>query len=297
MQQATIAFWPGGGGTLESDMEPTRTYYITGSFNRWSNALPMVRDSDGTYSFNITLGENLFEQFQIWLDGKSEKVLHPGWPKAGKDAPVVGPTGDGSAHGVNWIIDGRGDIQEVWKPVLELSETELASVIRREDYDGKEYGLLHVNVPTPDSGKLGDQYCVRLQIFGKWRTVNWYKIDAPARDVDVSSTEDGRYYVVGSWKDWSFEEMTKAADGTFQADINLTRHDGEFQIVRDMDWAQVFFPAAHRGSGKAYILGPRDGGHGLNWLIQGFAGESYRITFERRVSESADAKKISWEKI
>jgi polyketide synthase-associated protein len=287
-QQATIAFWPGGGGVLDSELEPTKTYYIVGSMNKWSKAVPMERESDGTFAYTITLGENVFEQFQIWLDGKSEKVLHPGWPKAGKDAPVVGPTKDGSCHGMNWIIDGRGDLQEKWIKTTETSESDL--VVAKERYGAEEYALVHVNVPTPDSGKTGDQYRVRLQIFGKWRTVNWYKLDTPA---PVSETEDGKYYVVGSWKGWSFIEMTKASASTFTAEISLTANKGDFQIVRDMDWSQTFYPATHSGNGSEYIIGPRDGGHGLNWQISGFTGDTYRITFER----SADSKKISWVKI
>jgi len=46
--QAMLAFWPGGGGVLDQDMLPEKTYYIVGSFNRWGDCLPMEREGDGS---------------------------------------------------------------------------------------------------------------------------------------------------------------------------------------------------------------------------------------------------------
>jgi polyketide synthase-associated protein len=299
--QQTLAFWPGGGGTLEPELVPEKTYYLAGSFNKWGEAKAMERTPDGGYGFTVTLGENCFEQFQIWLDGDSSKMLHPGWPKAGKDAPVIGPTEDDSSHGLNWMIDGRGDIQDVWKPATEVAESERSSILRTEfDYSGTEYALLQETVPTPDSGKPGDRYRVRLQILGKWRTVNWYRIDAPSKDLKAlvaPNVESGRYYIVGSWCDWSFQEMSASSEGVFTLDVTMARRGGEFQIVRDMDWSQVLFPATPLGSGTEYIVGPRDGGHGLNWYLDGFSGDQYRITFKRHVHQDKDTKSVSWEKI
>jgi 3-oxoacyl-(acyl-carrier-protein) synthase len=293
-----IAFWPGGGGHMHDDMLPEKTYFIVGSFNKWGTARPMDRESNGVYGFNITLGENSFEQFQIWLDGDSKKVLHPGWPKAGKDSQVFGPSDDETSNNLNWIIDGRGSVQEVWVPAPQAEETSTAISLRRERDDmGNEFVLQQRITPTADAGKPGDRYRVRLQTLGKWRAVNWTKLETLAINDKLVPTEAGKYFIVGSWGDWSFQEMSQDGDGEFSFEVKLLRHGAEFQIVRDMDWFQVFYPATPQGSGEEYIVGPRDGGHGLNWFIDGRVGESYRIQFSRKVVGDMDDKKVSWARI
>lgn len=299
--QPMLSFWPGGGGVMDAEMLPEKTYYIVGSFNRWGDPLPMERESDGTYAFNIILGENSFEQFQIWLDGNSEKVLHPGCQKAGKDAPVFGPSDGETANGLNWIIDGRGSIKETWVPAAKAIENNTTVSLRRDtDQLGNEFVLQQRIFPTADNGKPGDRYRVRLQMLGKWRMVNWKKVESLAistrSDRSVPS-EAGKYFIVGSWNDWSFQEMFMDEEGKFSLTFKLYRHGGEFQIVRDRDWFQVFYPATPDGTGEEYIVGPRDGGHGLNWFVDGKPGETYRIVFERKVSADRDQKKVSWTRL
>jgi polyketide synthase-associated protein len=297
-QPPMLAFWPGGGGMMDESMIPDRTYYIVGSFNKWGDPLPMEREGDSGYAFNLIMGENNFEQFQIWLDGDSKKVLHPGWQKAGKDAPVIGPTDDVSSNGLNWMIDGRGSVQEMWIPAVQAKESETAVSLRRDlDEMGNEYVLQQHITPTPDLGKPGDRYRVRLQCLGKWRTVNWTKIDTPALSDKLASTREGNYFIVGSWGNWQFEEMTNHGDGKYSAEVKLSRGGAEFQIVRDRDWFQVFYPATPQGNGQEYIVGPRDGGHGLNWFIDGLFGETFRVEFERQVVGDKDEKKVSWTRL
>lgn len=283
---------------MDQDMLPEKTYYIVGSFNRWGDCLPMEREGDGSYGFNMILGENRFEQFQIWLDGDSKKVLHPGWQKAGADSPVYGPSDDEVSNGLNWIIDGRGSVQEVWVPAPQAIESETTVTLRRDVDDmGNEFVLQQRTLPTADVGKPGDRYRVRLHTLGKWRTVKWTKLETLAINDKLVTTEAGKYFIVGSWGDWSFQEMTNDGDGKFSIEVKLLRPGSEFQLVRDMDWFQVFYPATPQGNGQEYIVGPRDGGHGLNWFIDGKIGETYRIEFERKVEAGRESKKVSWARI
>jgi len=282
---------------MNEDLIPDKGYYIIGSFNSWREPVQMTLDTEGGYGYTMTLGENSFEQFQIWLDGDSTKVLHPGWQRAGKESPVVGPTANDESHGFNWMIDGRGDVREGWT-LAEDVETE-GEVMRVEvDNMGREWHLRQQILPSPDQGEPGDQYRVRLIMMGKWRAVSWEKIEAPLALPPHVTAGPGRYYVVGSWNNWSFEEMEPQGDGSFElTTAQLPRRGGEFQIVRDQDWAQVFYPSIPMGTVEEFIIGPRDGGHGLNWFLDGSKGDSFRITFRRAVEEGRDNKKISWAKL
>ncbi|CAE7496891.1 ppsA, partial [Symbiodinium pilosum] len=76
--------------------------------SQWQQAEPMEPEGNGTYTYVVVLGETRFEQFQIWLDGESHRVLHPGHAKGFKDTTVFGP--DSMGHGCNWVIDGRQEL-------------------------------------------------------------------------------------------------------------------------------------------------------------------------------------------
>lgn len=105
-----IAFWPGGGGSLEHTALPGRGYEIIGSWDGWESSYEMTEeegsgDGEKVFTYVVTLGVNRFEQFQITIDGNRRKVLHPDYAKAASSTPVFGP--DANAAGLNWVIDGR----------------------------------------------------------------------------------------------------------------------------------------------------------------------------------------------
>jgi len=67
----------------------------------------LEKAEEGRYTHTVVLGFNQFETFQIWIDGESERVLHPPFPKAPSGCAVHGPSDDSEARGNDWIIDGR----------------------------------------------------------------------------------------------------------------------------------------------------------------------------------------------
>lgn len=272
----SILYWPGGGGELEGDMRPSKTYTIVGSWSLWGVTEPMDVEGDGMYSFTVTLGENRWEQFQIWLDGDSARALHPAQAKASKDSPVSGPSAE--AAGLNWQIDGRGEIVGV--PAEQGGA--------RLDYH---------SIANADSGQPGDQYRIHLCVAGRWRTVTWEKLQAGAPKEEAPVSMSGRYFVTGTWNDWSLQDMeSDPATGGFFADALLLRNGGEFQIVRNKDWSQVFYPNKPKATSQdsSEVLGPDDLGHGLNWFLDGKAGDTFRIQFQRSVATGQDAKAVSW---
>merc|ERR1740129_16318 len=129
-----IVFWPGGGGVLDALAKPKAggSYQIAGTWTDW-HPERMQECDDGVYTYTVTIGENRWEQFQIWIDGDSKRRLHPSNPKGVKGKAVVGP--DAIGRGSAWMIDAR------WV-----------------DYD-------------EDGGLTGDRYRIVLRIAGKFRTV------------------------------------------------------------------------------------------------------------------------------
>eukprot|EP00931_Biecheleriopsis_adriatica_P114881 TRINITY_DN90762_c0_g1_i1.p1 TRINITY_DN90762_c0_g1~~TRINITY_DN90762_c0_g1_i1.p1 ORF type:complete len:1166 (-),score=245.01 TRINITY_DN90762_c0_g1_i1:54-3194(-) len=295
--QDKIMYWPGGGGVLESDAMPARAYMIVGSWSEWQQAEAMEAEGDGSYSYTVILGDSRFEQFQIWLDGDSNRVLHPGHKKGYKDMTVFGP--DNSAHGCNWVIDGRTELPSVKYPE-ELQSRLLSGPVQADRGDGDESKL-----PAADFGLPGDAYRVQLRVRGKWRTVTWEKL--PPGKAQASLVEQFRrerqsqFYVTGSWNDWNLQEMTADArrDGVFHATAVLWRSGGEFQVLRNRDWSQVLHPEAPRTTANVLgkVQGPDDQGHGLNWFLDGQAGDTFRIELARSGEAGMFEHLVTWERI
>lgn len=270
--QEAIHFWPGGGVDLDESQEPTKGYYITGTWAEWSAPALMELEGTNAYGYTVTLGEEKWEEFQIWLDGDSTRMLHPMTPDAGKGMPVMGP--DENAAGFNWTIDGR------------------------PSYEGMESiteGTEIATIKDMDAGNPGDQYRVHLQIAGKWRMVTWDKLES--KSVEIPK---GKYYLAANWNNWKFKEMNKdpANPGVFYIEETMVRDCGEyyeFQIVRNRSWSMKFYPATedYYDSGvDTAVCGPDEGAYGNNWFMRDVAlGDKIRIEFQRETSTDT---KVSW---
>merc|ERR1740121_46821 len=98
-------FWPGGGGSLQTEQIPEKSYCIAGSWSMWKDSTPMEAEGENVYGYTVVIGDNGWEQFQIWLDGSSQRVLHPGRANGYKDLPAFGPVAESEAEGCMWMID------------------------------------------------------------------------------------------------------------------------------------------------------------------------------------------------
>jgi hypothetical protein len=142
-----LGYWPGGGGSLVSTCLPAKDYQIAGAFNSWTPE-PMTeiqpeRDGDRSFAFVLQLPKEEtsedIPEFQIWLDGDSERVLHPEWQQAYSGAGVAGPHSQAQAYGFTWSVCP-------WK--------------------------LH----SAEDGNESDKYRIVLRVVGMWRSVTWSKI-------------------------------------------------------------------------------------------------------------------------
>jgi len=283
VERPAIVFWPGGGGELDSVAEPKRCYTIVGSFNEWKTPQDMVFESPGVYTCVVTLGEDNWGQFQIWLDGESDRVLHPDSANAQALSEVLGPN-EGTSQDFCWCIDGR------FEGGYDALEGEVASTA---DASG-----------TQEKRTSGNQFRVILHVTGKWRTVTWQAVEperAADADMGTPAREDSIYYVSGNWNNWMLQEMTAdgSALGIFHYDAKMLRRGGEFQIIRDKDWNQVIYPATPkcRADSDAPAQGPSSDGHGLNWFLNGSPRDIFRIRLACTMAAGKFVRNVSWEKI
>lgn len=299
LNQQYVLYWPGGGGSLEPEAVPREGYYLIGSWNEWTIPEFMERESDGSYGFTMTLGVNGWEQFQIILDKDAQRILHPGFPNAPRESFVMGP--DANPEG-SWIIDGRCDLyglppEEAGGDTEGVTDTpaEGGEVVPKVGTDSAEGRI--VKVETVDMGVPGDKYRIHLRIQGKWRVVDWEKIEDVQKDAALPDVCVGRYYVSGSWNAWTFEEMRPSVPGTPEGsvttwckEVKLLRPGGSFQISRNRDFAQMFYPGESYGE----TVGPDEWGDGLNWQLGGVKGDVFRIEFMRIQENGEDLKTVNF---
>lgn len=285
-------FWPGGGGMLMNDEVPSQAYTIVGTWSSWNNPMAMEEEEPGVYGFTMTMGENCWEMFQIWLDGDEDRTLHPGRNRAPMATVPEGPERVG-VH-LNWLIDGRAVLEEGGR----FAEEEEKKMLMLQAYgaSGGADGL--VELPHAERGWPGAQYRIRLRVAGRWRTVDWERIsESPAGTALQDDSTRGRYYVVGSFNDWGFQEMSPdfVSAGVYNVEVMLYRNREYFQIVRNEDWQQMIFPWDRTRNEISPVGGPSDEGHGYHWELKGEAGDVFRIEFQRSMDETGfQSMKVSW---
>jgi len=321
-KKESLTYWPGGGGTLDTEANPKDGYFIVGTFNQWTSPVRMHEEVSGEWTSIVVLGENRWEMFQIWIDEDPNRALHPGVEMASVDFPTLGPSAD--AEHMNWLIDGRPAMEELPVPVeaaaLEGAVTDVGPITspqqpssasllpqdlgfppkvkRLSSKQTAPIGSHLVEIYNKDLGLPGDLYKVRLRVAGRYRTVDWQKLDnrsAAIETTDAAQEAPTSYFVVSSWNAWSFADELRYDKNTrtWSCEVTLQDSMNEFQIVRNKDWCQTLYPMyAHDGSFSVH--GPDAGGHGINWQIGGAAGDVVRIHFTRAVDGSEDARDVSW---
>nr|AQS99295.1 type I polyketide synthase [Gambierdiscus excentricus] len=287
-----ISYWPGGGGELEDDAAPNRNYTIVGSWCSWSDPQPMEQESKGVYGYKVVLGEHAFERFQIWLDGDLNKVLHPKCADGPNDTPVYGPDKSADSESMHWMING----QPQYVALFDRGSTDALAVVEKD--------LQWVQVNKKDAGSPGDVYHIQLCVNGQYRLVTWEKVTEGSEGVLVparGSVPVGKYYVTGSWNDWSYTEMTADAssEGLFYAEVQLMRESGgTFNIVRDQDERQTIYPQVpYANADDVAVLGPDEHGRAYYWWLTGKPGDRVRIELRRVSEEGSVSMKMAWQRL
>jgi len=307
-----LIFWPGGGGKLDPMAAPRKGFHIAGTFTNWEPE-PMEMEKQGVFVYTVTMGENRWEQFQIWTDGDPRKCLYPEVPKAPKQSVVCGPSS--SCGGNAWHIEGRTQMTERYAhaPVAVAAIRDAGAaegeeaVLSMTEVQGEDASRT-VEVGTVDRGLIGARYKVRLHIAGKYRLVDWERLsgkpeddDLPAALAALRTLTRSAYFITGDFNGWGFSEMIQepSGDGTparFVFEVQLLRVGGEFQIVRNRDWDQAIYPLQEMAGCEdpSAVGGPDDDSNGRAWFLNGEPGDSYRIELRIAINTGRGEREVSW---
>lgn len=281
LKRRQLSFWPAGGGSLETG-RPRKGYFLSGTFNSWTPEI-MTEEGDGCWCLDITLGDNRWEQFHILIDGDERNALHPLNYKSHKGTAVHGPDST-TSRDATWLLDGRTHFQQLKGPA-QGSGTELAT-------EPEVVEIKHI-----DKGSPGDKYRISFYMSGKWRTVSWVKLDDRAATgtstAIVVGSSASRYFLTGTWNNWTFQEMDAGAASTYSAEVRITRPNCEFQIMRNEDRRQAIFPMGQHGTQSTGVAGPDDSVWGMNWALPGQPGDVFRVEFMREDEKCS----VKWEKV
>mmetsp|Transcript_3701 Transcript_3701/g.6598 ORF Transcript_3701/g.6598 Transcript_3701/m.6598 type:complete len:863 (+) Transcript_3701:78-2666(+) len=257
--------------------DASHTYQIVGTWSDWKEPQSMAETGTNTYSCEITLGENAWEEFYILQDNDTEKKIFPAVPRSWKSLPCVGP--HLGRDGYYWLLDGRDDPQ----------------------------------VPLEDVGRPGDVYNVSFSWKGKVKLVEWSKVEGkvgafPQGKYYLSRTKDGSDFQEMTGGDGKFSlEVTLTSDSM---DFFLVRNKDIRQLIYPEVELDVGSQDAEETGMKQYGNAVADGVSGSKvlgpdlypkdmkaprWSLTGRSGETYKIFFTRNPSIPEDMS-LTWEK-
>lgn len=324
-----LTWWPAAPN--KEINRPFRGYFIVGTSTAWQYGYRMEEEGDGVWGYTLTMGENNWEQFQVWMDEDEDQVIHPNEENASTDALVNGPS-DKVSRVNSWLLSGESrNVRLVnEEQCLYLDSCALQAIAEGkpapmqdppcmrafkgsgapEGYDGAAEAALSMPVAdlnrhamdpkTGAAGRPGDKYRIRLHLRGKYKRLEWTR----ARGVDAVCAFDEKkfshcYKIIGDHSYWTFQPMQAGCDlesGAWTAEVQLLAEHSNFQIYRDGDWNQGFYPAYVGGGQDTPMLGPNDLGHARNWQIRGKVGDVFKVHFQRQVSRKhGEQRSIRWE--
>jgi len=198
-----------------------------------------------------------------------------------------------------WIIDGRGGFAgyEHGEGIVQR----LTDSASKDEEALADMDMDAFTIGTTETGQPGDEYDVLLQVKGKWRMITWKKVSRAER-AELPAGSSGTYYLAGSWNEWGLEEMHSdpSTPGLFTGEIRLPlAGSADFQIIRDMDWGQQFYPNPEAASldDPDSVLGPDDLGYEFSWWrVEGRPGDKFSVHFQRSyATDGSEFRRVSWQ--
>jgi len=132
----------------------------------------------------------------------------------------------------------------------------------------------------------------------------------------VPSLDEHKYYLVGDHNYWSRDQEMKvgsitdidrptfgAENGFHASEAHCLKDNCTFQIVRDQDWDQAFYPkyplltSTKSGTADQEIAGPDGSGLFKKWQLPNKAGDVYTVSFSRTFADDGmeTHRSIGWE--
>uniref|UniRef100_A0A7S1LWC9 Hydroxymethylglutaryl-coenzyme A synthase C-terminal domain-containing protein n=1 Tax=Alexandrium catenella TaxID=2925 RepID=A0A7S1LWC9_ALECA len=249
------------GTTIDPDgME--HSYQIVGTWaRRWPQE--MVRTHDGSWTFEIVLSENRWEEFYLIQDWDMSKRIYPFQERSFKNVPTVGPHDGG--HSKFWFLDCRD----------------------------------RMDVPEEQVGMPGDKYLVTFR-WHRLKELSWDRLDGetgeptPGQYYVSGSWADWDYVEL---------TPNESKPGWYSTEVQMTSLGIEFKIVRNEDPTQRIYPLVLGPSDLPVtqhtpVQGPDKLGN-TSWKVQDRTlGSLYRLSFFRDPEDcEPTAMKVVWDKV
>lgn len=146
-------------------------------------------------------------------------------------------------------------------------------------------------------GKPGEEVKVTLKISDGQVSMKMHTKSGGTKTWGGDVGKDkAKYYLTGNFCDWDFHPLEPVDENSkvYMAEIVLNSFFAEFQISRDRDMAQVYYPEySHAESATSAPLGPSARTAGRCWLIKGEVGNRVQVTVNWQ--EPEPNKRVSWQ--
>mmetsp|Transcript_38686 Transcript_38686/g.111798 ORF Transcript_38686/g.111798 Transcript_38686/m.111798 type:complete len:1194 (-) Transcript_38686:204-3785(-) len=146
-------------------------------------------------------------------------------------------------------------------------------------------------------GSPGDVFRIRLRVCDGDISLSLTAEDGVAKMWRNVETNDWmRYYVVGSWNDWTFGPMKRdvVQPHLHRMSVRIGAQGfEEFHIVIEKDWALQLYPDLEKSQlYEGELCGPDCDGHGFDWLMRGDVGAEYEIILD--LHEKDRRRAVTW---
>jgi len=242
----------------------------------------MERQEDGSFSYDVILGDTCFEEFKITVDDDVEKSLFPLQDRAGTGIKISGPgapTGERS-----WLIDGRYDLippATVFQVVLRWKDG-VKTISWSRNGEAEE--------PTQNH---------TYSINGSW--INW-------RPREMELAESDKYNQV--WKgtiiigQFGFESFHFVRDGDDKQIIYpaFRPEMPKYETIADLRHETPFLVGGHMTDANLPVRGPDDNSEGKYFVVIGEYQEIVDVSLELRrgeiiVKASGRQSKPAWSRL
>merc|ERR1719401_2930666 len=240
------------------------TYQIVGTWTALKDAEEMQAASDSTFVFDITVGENGWEEFYLLQDGDWERKICPSTSRSWKSMPCAGPYNFENAK--RWLLDSR-----------DAADT-----------------------PLEDIGSPGDRYRVTFSWASKSvKELQWVRLDGR-----TGNYPKGTYHLSGSWTpdyvdmkpqgEGKFAATVKMTGQSIDFFIVRNKDDSQ-RIYPDVSLDSEGNAKAKGASGDAVLgVGPWPTDKvAPAWSVKGGIGDTINITFTRNPS-LPDEMELEW---
>mmetsp|Transcript_77103 Transcript_77103/g.198568 ORF Transcript_77103/g.198568 Transcript_77103/m.198568 type:complete len:979 (+) Transcript_77103:82-3018(+) len=239
------------------------SYQIVGTWNR-RKPQEMVKNADGSYSFEITLGENRFESFHMMQDGDTTKRIYPYLQDSFKDSPTIGPHDGGYTS--QWLLDCRD----------------------------------RVSVPDDQVGMPGDMYLITFR-WTKLKELTWTRLEGqtgrfvPSQYFVLGSWAD--------FEPRELQPDSSSRKGWYSMEVQMTSLGIEFSVMMNEDESLGIYPVpvdrADKTASSVAAVGGPDGEGRAHWKVEdGSPGDVYKISFFRDPDDcEPTSMRMDWTKV